>query len=173
MLYPPVRVCNRTYCSNQRLLRDRHERNRVALFTLDKGVQDAFSVHLYCYGMYTVPMSGCFHINYSIGVKPAKLRTIMTTPCTRACVHITLACLSAFKLPSTSLSNLAFWPSLQACPFFLGRLPQMQRTSTTTPSLGLTLRNVPLHGISYGRSMCGMDMSFVPSSVMPLTGHTS
>lgn len=51
MLYPPVRVCDRTYCPQRQLLR--HARYRkgfrdVSLFTLDQGVCDAFAVNLVC-----------------------------------------------------------------------------------------------------------------------------
>ncbi|TFK83121.1 hypothetical protein K466DRAFT_440648, partial [Polyporus arcularius HHB13444] len=53
MLYPPVRTCDRTYCSNPKLLRHKDNPVSVTLFTLSEGVCDAVSVHLYCYACQT------------------------------------------------------------------------------------------------------------------------
>lgn len=47
MLYPPVNTC--AACATPTLLRHKDGRRKVTLFTLDHGVCDALSVHLYCY----------------------------------------------------------------------------------------------------------------------------
>ncbi|KAI0739978.1 hypothetical protein C8Q80DRAFT_1112092 [Daedaleopsis nitida] len=48
MLYPPTRVCDRPFCTNPRLLRDKDEHKVVTVFTLDRGVLQGFRVKLYC-----------------------------------------------------------------------------------------------------------------------------
>ncbi|EIW53439.1 uncharacterized protein TRAVEDRAFT_174254 [Trametes versicolor FP-101664 SS1] len=65
MLYPPVRVCDRTYCTDRQLLRQRVDAfHDVALFTLDQGVCDAHAVNLLCPGCGTV-----YKLNYTVHAK--------------------------------------------------------------------------------------------------------
>ncbi|KAI0754602.1 hypothetical protein C8Q80DRAFT_1139888 [Daedaleopsis nitida] len=48
MLYPPTVICDRPFCPNPRVLRDKDPHKAVTVFTLDKGVQQGFCVKLYC-----------------------------------------------------------------------------------------------------------------------------
>ncbi|KAH9856809.1 hypothetical protein C2E23DRAFT_866135 [Lenzites betulinus] len=65
MLYPPVRVCNRTYCTNRQLLRQRVDAfHNVTLFTLDQGVCDAQAVSLRCAACNTT-----YKLNYTVNAK--------------------------------------------------------------------------------------------------------
>ncbi|KAI0358771.1 hypothetical protein OH77DRAFT_1449458 [Trametes cingulata] len=48
MLYPPTSMCNQVDCGRVALLRRKDKPRKVVLFTLDRGVCDAYSVHLYC-----------------------------------------------------------------------------------------------------------------------------
>lgn len=60
MLYPPVDHCQNPLCPrpHPRLLRHKDEPRSVVLFTLGHGSQDAYSIHLYCFGMFTVRCQG-------------------------------------------------------------------------------------------------------------------
>ncbi|KAJ2988563.1 hypothetical protein NUW54_g9078 [Trametes sanguinea] len=53
MLYPPVRICDRPYCTRPQLLRRRDDPAQVVLFTMDEGAKDGHVFHLYCYGCQT------------------------------------------------------------------------------------------------------------------------
>ncbi|KAL1937192.1 hypothetical protein VTO73DRAFT_14465 [Trametes versicolor] len=48
MLYPPTHVCLQPQCARRTLLRRKDDLRTVTVFTLNNGVYDAFSVHLYC-----------------------------------------------------------------------------------------------------------------------------
>ncbi|KAI0372138.1 hypothetical protein BV20DRAFT_1050911 [Pilatotrama ljubarskyi] len=61
MLYPPTNVCLQPDCGRTTLLRRNDGRRKVAVFTLDQGVCDAFSVHLYCRSCHSN-----FHHNYVV-----------------------------------------------------------------------------------------------------------
>ena len=52
MLYPPMHVCDRQFCLEPTFLRHKDAPVKVYLFTMDRGVCEAWSTHLYCYCMY-------------------------------------------------------------------------------------------------------------------------
>lgn len=49
MLYPPMHVCDRQFCHKPSFLRHKDAPVKVYLFTMDRGVCEAWSSHLYCY----------------------------------------------------------------------------------------------------------------------------
>ncbi|PIL26010.1 hypothetical protein GSI_11764 [Ganoderma sinense ZZ0214-1] len=49
MLYPPVHVCDQQFCPEPTFLRHKDAPVKVYLFTMDRGVCEAWSTHLYCY----------------------------------------------------------------------------------------------------------------------------